>query len=277
MVKSAKHGFTIWDGVSMKKTFLLFLLCVFTFAGAANAMPLKIIMIPSTDIQPYGTFHLGIENDTTMFSTKDVGAHSDPAIFGISAGILNAGTFQVDMGIDMRGGYDNKTGNASSLSFNGKISTTEEAFGKWGPTFTAGAYDFGTDPGTDDYNILYGEASKVLGFIGRLTAGYYQGNANLIKSVSGVSKNQGMMVGFDRRMTEMNDKLWFGIDYMEGTSKYGAVSFGIGWMFSEKATLILGYVRYNDSAVANPNNYPTVTSTSSTGANVITWQAHYDF
>jgi hypothetical protein len=260
----------------MKRVPFLVVFLVLIFAGIAGALPLKILMIPSTDVQPYGTFHLGIENDTTMFSGQNNGAHSDPTVFGITAGILNAGYFQADVGVDLRGGYDSATGNASGSTFNGKISTTEEAFGKWGPTFTVGAYAVGVEKRNNDYNIAYGEASKVLGFIGRFSAGYYLGNPlMLVSATGGEIQNQGLMLGFDRRMTEINEKLWFGIDYFSGKSKYGAVSFGLGWMFSEKASLILGYVRYNDLAVITKPLQPG--ATSGDGANVITWQAHYDF
>lgn len=250
----------------MRRLFSLTVIAVLFFAGFATALPIKIIMVPSTDVQPYGTFHLGIENDTTMFSTAGQGGHSNPTDFGFQAGILNAGPFQVDAGVDLRESTD------KPFMFNGKIGTTEELFGKWGPLIAAGAYDIGTEKGVNDYNVFYVTASKVFGFIGRASAGLFSGNANMLKSATGDPQNQGVMFAFDRRMAEVNEKLWLGLDYMSGTSIFGAVSFGIGWTFSEKASLVVGYVRYNDAAVAAPS-----TSTSNIGANVVTWQAHFDF
>ncbi len=235
-------------------------------AGAASALPLKIISAPSTDIQPYGTFHLGIENDTTMFSEKDVGGHSNPTDFGLLAGIANLGAFQADLGVDIREQTD------KPFSFNAKIATTEEAFGKWGPVIAIGAYDVGTEKGVNDFDVFYAEVSQTFGFIGRGTLGYYVGNAAMLKSATGDTQNNGVILAFDRRMTEINEKLWLGVDYMSGTSMYGAVSFGVGWSFSEKASLVIGYVRYNDVAVVTP---PTASNGS--GANVVTWQAHFDF
>jgi hypothetical protein len=241
-------------------------LAVLLSTGSALALPIKIITAPSTDVQPYGTFHLGIENDTTMFSEKAVGGHSNPTVFGFLAGILNAGTFQMDAGVDLKEASD------KPISFNGKIASTEELFDKWGPMLAVGAYDVGTEKGVNDFNVIYATASKMLGFIGRGTVGYFYGNASLLKSATGDAQNQGLMFGFDRRMTEINEKLWLGVDYMSGTSVYGAVSFGVGWTFSEKASLVIGYVRYNDTAVVTPPS-----ATSNVGANVVTWQAHFDF
>jgi hypothetical protein len=250
----------------MKRLFSLLFLALALSAGSASALPLKIISAPSTDVQPYGTFHLGIENDTTMFAEKDVGGHSNPTDFGLLAGIANLGFFQADVGVDIREQSD------KPFSFNAKIATTDQAFGKWGPVIAVGAYDVGTEKGVNDFDVFYAEVSQTFGFIGRGTAGYYVGNADKLKSASGDTQNNGLILAFDRRMTEINEKLWLGVDFMSGTSRYGAVSFGVGWSFSEKASLVLGYVRYNDVAVVTP---PTASNGS--GANVVTWQAYFDF
>ena len=244
-------------GVPMRKIAFVSFMLLFIYCGVAGATPSKIMRIPSTDIQPYATFHLGIENNTTMFRQKDDGGHADPTIFGLTAGFLDAGTFRIEGGIDVREPND------FPMSFNAKVATTEEAFGKWGPILAVGAFDVGTEKFQNDYNMVYGEASKTISFIGRFSVGYFSGNADMIKNVRGVTDNHGLMLGFDRRMPEVNEKLWFGIDYMGTRSIYGAVTFGFGWSFSEKATLVVGYVRYNDSAIAK--------------ASVMTWQAQFDF
>ncbi|MBI3580545.1 MAG: hypothetical protein HY098_00440 [Nitrospinae bacterium] len=250
----------------MKRYFLFPLLAFVLSAGAASALPLKIISAPSTDVQPYGTFHLGIENDTTMFAEKGVGGHSNPTDFGLLAGIANLGPFQVDAGLDIREQTD------KPFSFNAKVATAENALGKWGPVLAFGAYDVGTEKGVNDFDVFYAEVSKTFGFIGRGTAGYYVGNAAMMKSATGETQNNGLILAFDRRMTEINEKLWLGVDYMGGKSLYGAVSFGLGWSFSEKASLVVGYVRYNDVAIATPTG-----ASSGAGANVVTWQAYFDF
>lgn len=252
------------------KMFLSIVLLGF-LACPAYATPTKIMRIPSTDSQPYGTFHISIENNTTMFRQVSIGGHAEPVIIGITAGMLDAGTFMVEAGVDMREPTD------TPLSFNAKISTTEQAFGKWGPTLAVGIYDFGTDHGVNDYNIVYGEASKTVSFIGRITVGYFIGNSYFLKSVKGETDSRGLMVGFDRRMPEVNEKLWFGIDYMATKSYYGAVSAGFGWTFSEKSAMVFGYTRYNEEAVATGFNPVTGNPNPGTGANVMTWQAHFDF
>lgn len=253
----------------MKKP-LIIIACVFLAAGTVSATPSKLIHIPSTDVQPYGTFHLGIENNTTMFRQRDIGGHAEPVDIGVSAGLLDAEAFQVEAGIDMREPYD------YPVTFHGKIATTEAALGKWGPIFAVGMYDVGTDKFKNDINIIYGEASKTVSFIGRFTVGYFFGNSYFLKNQAGSDDNRGLLLGFDRRMPEVNEKLWLSIDYMGGRSYYGAVTFGIGWAYSDKATLVIGYVRYNEEAVATgwPPGDP---ANSPRGANVMTWQAHFDF
>ncbi|MBI5637020.1 MAG: hypothetical protein HZA03_03500 [Nitrospinae bacterium] len=253
----------------MKKP-LTFIVCILLAAGTAHATPSKLMHIPSTDVQPYGTFHLAIENNTTMFRQRDIGGHAEPANFGLSAGLLDAGTFQIEAGVDMREPYD------YPLTFHAKAATTEEAFGKWGPILAIGIYDAGTDKFKNDINIVYGEASKTVSFIGRFSVGYFFGNSYFLKNPAGDADSHGLMLGFDRRMPEVNEKLWFGIDYMGTRSYYGAVTFGIGWSFSEKATLVIGYIRYNEEAIAKgwPPGDP---ATNARAGNLMTWQAHFDF
>ncbi|MBI3794412.1 MAG: hypothetical protein HY280_06745 [Nitrospinae bacterium] len=261
----------------MRRIGFIVLVLTILSAGASFALPLKIIMIPSTDVQPYGTFHLGIEEDTTMFTDQGNGGHSNPTDFGLTTGIFNSELLLVDIGVDVK----EASPSGKPFDFNAKIATTEEAFGKIGPLLAVGVYDLGPDVGVNNFNIGYGSASKVFGFLGRATIGYFYGNPQMMKAADGTNQSQGVMFGYDRRMTELNEKLWFGIDYFSGRSVYGAVSFGIGWTFSEKASLILGYVRYNDitTIIANLPNLPGTNAppTNGVGANVVTWQAHFDF
>lgn len=254
----------------MKKS-LTVIACILFAAGTAHATPSKLMHIPSTDVQPYGTFHLALENNTTMFRQQAIGGHAEPMNIGLSAGLHDAGSVQVEAGIDIREPYD------YPLTFHAKVATTEEAFGKWGPILAIGAYDVGGEKGKNDVNIVYGEVSKTVSFIGRFTVGYFYGNGSFLKNSLGETDNKGLMLGFDRRMPEVNEKLWFGIDYMGTRSYYGAVTFGIGWSFSEKATLVIGYVRYNEEAIGKgwPPGDPT--TNSALGGNVMTLQAHFDF
>ncbi len=254
----------------MKKPLIL-IASILLAAGMAHATPSKLMRIPSTDVQPYGTFHMALENNTTMFRQRAIGGHAEPMNIGISAGLRDAGTFQIEAGVDIREPYD------YPLTGHAKVATTEEAFGKWGPIVAVGAYDVGGEKYKNDLNIVYGEASKTVSFIGRFTVGYFVGNSYFLKNAAGEADNSGLMLGFDRRMPEVNEKLWFGIDYMGTHSSYGAVTFGFGWSFSEKATLVIGYIRYNDEAVAKgwPPGDPT--TNSAMPGNVMTLQAHFDF
>jgi hypothetical protein len=241
-------------------------------AGTVFATPANIIRVPSADVQPYGTFHLDIDIQTTMFRTPKKSTASNPpppafgrtdgtypATFGLTAGFYDIGNVQVEGGIDVREPTD------EPASFNLKVAMPEGAYNDLMPAVFAGGFDFGTDIDNTDYNILYVGVAKSFSFIGRFTFGAFTGNTKLLKDPTGKTDNSSIFFGFDTRLPKINEKLWFGIDYMGTDSLYGALSFGFAWSFSENAALTIGYIRFNEERVAPTQN------------DAVTWQVDFDF
>ncbi len=209
----------------------------------AHATPSTHIWIPSTDIQPYKKIHFGLD---TYIKTQRVDGDKEPTVTnaGLTVGILPFEKVQAEIGVDYRDiGGDHRY----PLYFNAKIGIPEDALGKNVPAFAIGAYDFGTKSDMTDYNIVYGIAAKTVGQIGRFSVGYYTGNDNLLRKLDGSKDNHGVLLAWDRTISEISDKLWAAIDYQGGRNSYGALSFGVAWKFAPNVSVIFGYDIYNES------------------------------
>jgi hypothetical protein len=66
-------------------------------------------------------------------------------------------------------------------------------------------------------------------------------------SSKGKVQDAGVLVSWDRVISELTDKLWLAADFQSGKNSYGALSFGAGWNFVPSVGVILGYNIYNDS------------------------------
>src|SRR5438105_4405660 len=77
-------------------------------AGAAGATPSTTFWTPMTlDIQPYGVFHLGVDNYFTVFRKAKNGAGSFPTDTGLTVGVLPFDKFQMEVGVDLLEASDN--------------------------------------------------------------------------------------------------------------------------------------------------------------------------
>ncbi|NIM04520.1 MAG: hypothetical protein GTN65_02625, partial [Armatimonadetes bacterium] len=75
----------------------------------------------------------------------------------------------------------------------------------------------------------------------RLTAGYFKGRDSLLGG-----DDAGLLLGVDR---PLNDKWWIAADYQEGKSAFGATGLGVAYAFAPNASVILGFVRFNDRSL----------------------------
>jgi hypothetical protein len=232
-------------------------------AGSAMATPSTQIWIPSTDIQAYKTLHLGIDNYVRTKKNMPAGTYS-PDIYdaGITAGVLPFEKVQMEVGVDfIRYGvtaYDD-----NPVYFNTKLGTPENSFFAGQPAVAVGIYNVGTKGGDLAHNtqqdIAYGVVAKTLPVVGRLSAGGYLANsANVnFKDHLGNNDNSGVLLSWDRTMTEISDKLWMGVDYQGGNNAYGALNFGVSWAFSKNVSVILGYDIYNRKATGGQPTFTT--------------------
>jgi hypothetical protein len=214
-------------------------LLVILIGATARATPSTQIWNPSTDIQPTGKFHLGIDN---YYSVKDNMDHpyASPTYVGLTYGFLN----YFEAGIDLA--YPSQY----PLYFNLKAGLPEKDMM---PSAAVGIMNVGTKSDVTNYNIFYGVVAKTFGPIGRITVGGYTGNDQLLLDENGDKANTGMILSWDKAII---DKIWASVDYASGDSSYGSLSFGASYSFAPNVSVILGYVIYNND-ILNPNDQAT--------------------
>jgi len=223
--------------------------------GIAMATPSTQIWIPSTDVQAFKTLHLGIDNYTR---TSSAGSDVRPNVYdlGLTAGVLPFEKVQAEVGVDYIT-YGSDAYDSNPIYFNAKLATPEGALFGGSPALAVGGYNFGTKNDLTDLNIVYGLVAKTVPVVGRLSAGYYNGNDDLLLDVNGAKENDGVLLSWDRTLSEISDKLWVAVDYQGGDNSMGALSFGASWAFSKNVSVIFGYDIYNEKQLAGENTFTT--------------------
>lgn len=260
----------------MKKIVLASIASALTLfaATAAMATPSTQIWIPSTDIQPFAVGHLGIDN---YFRASGVGKASGDAAkrdanvmdIGPTVGVLPFEKVQAEVGFDYLA-IANDPNDNHPFSFNAKIGTPEDSIFKFSPALAVGIYNAGPSqsvtnaPGVvSGQNIVYALAAKTLPTLGpvpslgRISAGYYRGSERALVDTNGKAANDGVLLSWDRTMSEISDKLWLAVDYMGGNNVDGAVNVGFSWAFAKNVSVIFGYDVYKKQALAGNNTFTT--------------------
>jgi len=247
----------------MTKIFSLAMMFVVAAAGAALATPSTQIWIPSTDIQAFKTVHLGIDN---YFRASSEPGYRDVNVMdiGLTAGILPFEKIQAEIGFDYLTFAANPN-DSHPFSGNFKIATPEDSLFKFSPALAVGMYNIGPTNYeksrasfiVSGQNIAYALAAKTLPYVGRISAGGYHGSQRALLDKNDNSANDGVLVSWDRTLSEISDKLWVAVDYMGGNNVDGAVSFGASWAFSKNVSLIVGYDIYKDKGLAGANTLTT--------------------
>jgi len=240
----------------MMKSLSLAATLTLTTAAAALATPSTQIWIPSTDVQAYKTVHLGIDNYVRA-ERNDAGSR-DPNVYdlGLTAGVLPFEKVQMEVGIDYLS-YGSNPYDNYPIYFNGKLGTPEDSLFQYSPALAIGGYNFGTKTDLTNMNIVYALAARTLPVVGRISAGYFTGNDKVLLDQNGKKENDGILLSWDRTMSEISDKLWLAVDYQGSDSAMGAFSFGAAWAFSKNVSLIVGYDIYNNEKIAGKNTFTT--------------------
>jgi hypothetical protein len=262
------------EKMQMKKsTKIVMLAMTLTMAatGVALATPSTQIWIPSTDVQAYKTLHLDI--DTYFRASGKSGTPGNPNRdanvydIGLTAGVLPFEKVQMEVGADYVT-TATEPGDNHPAMFNAKLGTPEDALFKFSPAIAVGIYNLGfkqlanTTPGQ---NMVYGLVARTLPAIGpvpslgRISAGAYHGSSTALVSPNNPTKgaNDGILLSWDRTMTEISDKLWFAVDYQGGNNADGAINVGFSWNFSKNVSVIFGYDIYKEKALAGNNTFTT--------------------
>lgn len=215
------------------------------------ATPTGLVAIPSTDIQPKGVWHLGV--DLFVYN----GGDSAPTPF-VDANVTYGVLPRVEVGVDVINGTDSPVwGNAKVQLLTPSQSPVVVA---------AGIYNAGSS-GALNQSVAYAVASTTFAKSRegdtpegktcfhviptaldgtRLTAGVFQGREEALGD-----DNSGYMVGLDRCV----GKYWLGADYMSGKSGLGSVNVGVGYAITDKVGVILGYDNYNAAGVPDSLNF----------------------
>lgn len=256
----------------MTKIVTLAMTLLITASGVALATPSTQIWIPSTDIQAYKTFHLGIDNYIRASGKSGSGASTrDTNVYDIGpeVGILPFEKVQMEVGFDF---YSNSLEANDNHPINGnfKIGTPEDSICKFSPAIAVGMYNIGPNQGNGNapavlsgQNIAYVLAARTLPVIGpvpslgRISAGYYRGAKTALVDTRGKSANDGVLLSWDRTMSEISDKLWMAVDYQGGNNVDGALNVGFSWNFSKNVSVIFGYDIYKEKALAGQNTFTT--------------------
>jgi hypothetical protein len=235
----------------MKRTTkaLLTAFSLFALAAPALATPSTQIWIPSTDVQAYGVLHLGMDNYVRTAENDD-GSYTAPIyVLGPTIGILPYEKLQAEVGFDLiYGGYPS---DAYPIYGNLKLGTPENSLFEGSPALAVGGYNFGTKKDVTDQNITYALAAKNLGGLGRLSAGWYWLNGDTVPG----DDDNGVLLSWDRAMTEISDKIWAAVDYQGGDNALGALNVGFSYAFAPNASVIFGYDIYNEKDFAGENTY----------------------
>ncbi len=222
-------------------------LIIAIFSQEIPATPSTQIWIPSTDIQAYKKLHIGWD---AYVGTAGGGTEGVTSNGGLTIGVLPFSKLNMEVGIDYRDGNGN---HKDPIYFNAKLGLPEDAFFKYMPAIAIGGYDFGTRKDYTTYNIVYGLISRNIWKLGKFSVGGFKGGVGIDDPKLLFGKNDaGVMVSWDRVMSEISDKLWLCVDFQSGKSSYGALNIGAAWNFAPNVGMILGYDIYNNNKAFKP-------------------------
>jgi hypothetical protein len=232
----------------MAKISLLFLSALsFGLSSSAFATPsTELWTSGTTDIQPFGVTHIGIDNYFTAFRKTADGAGAFPTDAGLTVGILPFSKVQMEIGVDLMEPLD------YPLFFNAKIGVPEGGFFKGQPGVAAGIFNIGTKKDLTDYDITYAAIGKTIPIIGRIFFGGYIGK----KTTLAGETNKGFTVAYDHAFWP--SKSASGVDYnrflvcadwTSGKNYYGGGGAGIAFFFNENISVLTGPVFFNDESL----------------------------
>jgi len=229
---------------SLTKVISTVLLTGIIGVASAYATPSTHIWAPSTDIQPYKVVHL--THDVYAPVAKDVNdVRVAPTInLGLTTGILPFDKINAEAGFDIIQAGVSADANPMYLNF--KVGTPEDKLMKGMPAIAAGSYLIGTKSDVTDYNVVYGKVAKTFGQIGKVSLGYYTGNDKLLLDENGDKANDGVMLCWEKTVSEISDKLWVAVDYMGGDNALGTLNLGFAWSFTSNVSVIFGYDMLNN-------------------------------
>lgn len=223
-------------------------LALIMLSGTASATATTHIWGPSTDVQAYKLWHM--TGDLYLPVERDASGGRLPAVtnLGLTVGVLPLKNLNAEVGFDHKSGMGAADDYPMYLNF--KFGVPEGAFGSLSPAVALGAFDIGTKKDMTDYNVFYGKLAKSLSVsgrsLGRISAGYFIGNENLLFDGRAEKDNAGVLVAWERTVSEVSDKLWFCVEYMGTESVYGTLNVAAAWKVAPNVAVLAGYDVFNN-------------------------------
>ena len=208
---------------------------------------------PSTDIQGFKLWHITSDLYLPVKLDNNGNRASTVTNLGLTVGILPFQKLNAEIGFDHKSGL----GGLDNYPYYGnfKIGIPEGAFGKYSPSIAAGMFDFGFKKDYTDFNIMYAKIARTISIgktqLGRLSIGYFTGNEDLLIDGEGEKDNSGIMLAWEKSISELSDNLWLCAEYMGSNSAYGTLNIGAAWKFAPNVSMIGGYDIYNNDAFLN--------------------------
>ena len=202
------------------------------------------------DIQAFGVLHLGVDNYTTVGRKLARGGGDFPTDFGLTIGVLPFEKLQMEIGVDVLEPNDDP------LSANFKLGAPEGALSAGSPALYAGMFGIGTRRGSTEYDVAYLAIGKTFHGVGRLSAGPYRGNGDLLRSSSGRRETSGFMVAWDRAIYPVTDaagnsfhRFVLAADYASGDNAVGGAAAGFYSYFTKDVALGVAPVWFHDEGI----------------------------
>jgi hypothetical protein len=195
----------------------------------------------TTDVQPYGTLHFGVDNYFSVGNRTKNGS-SFPVDIGLEGGLFSC------YGISSEGGVDYLGGVSDPLLFNGKVGVEEGKLFTNAPSFSIGVFDIGTTRATN-----FSVVDAVIGHtlpqnIGTLYLGVYKGKRAL------GNRRSGWMVAYQKSFCNCSDakgtsyaKWQLCADYASGKNAIGGGGFGVTYAFTQAISILTGPVWFTDT------------------------------
>ncbi len=219
----------------------MFILGVIT-SSSAFATPTSLFWTNcTTDVQPKGTYHIGIDNYSSLGNRTKNGSSFAPD-FGLTAGLLSWEGLSAEVGIDYLGGVTHPT------YFNGKIGLAEGKLFELSPSLSIGVFNVGTSHNTNQCvgDVVIG--TTLPANLGRLFAGGYTAKRAIGKHRSG------WMVGYQKPFCSCKDasgadyNRWqFNADFASNKNAIGGGGFAMSYYFTPTISIETGPVWFNDT------------------------------
>lgn len=220
-------------------------------SASAMAIPTAQTWIPSTDAKGFKETTINVLSIQRFSPKSDAGASVYDV--GVTVGVSPLESLKLEIGADYltSNGQSDSAGDNHPFYFNAKLATPEDLGFKGMPAVAVGVYNLGTydkpEVGLSTrQNIVYGLLAKTLPVVGRISAGGYYGSERALATPGNPkNNNSGIMLSWDRTISEISDKLWMGVDYMGGNNANGEISAGVAWAFSKQITVLTGVQIFN--------------------------------